>query len=73
MTKMKESEESSTGFESMVEIYEKRLEKYIQERIKTALTEYTNFLLKYGYCDSDVYTDGNSAIDRFMHPNLRDK
>jgi len=60
-------------YKTEVEIAEERLEKYIQERIKTALTEYTNFLLKYGYCDSDVYTDGNSTIDRFMHPSLRDK
>jgi hypothetical protein len=60
-------------YKTEVEIAEERLEKYIQERIKSALTDYTDFLLKYGYCDSDVYCEGNSAIDRFMHPNLRDK
>jgi len=40
---------------------------------KKLLTDYTDFLLKYGYCDDDVWCEGNSAIDRYMHPNLRDK
>ena len=43
---------------------------YIWEKIKDELTDYTDFLLKNGYCDSDVYCEGNSAIDRYMHPKL---
>jgi hypothetical protein len=37
------------------------------------LTDFLSFLLDYGYCDSDVYCEGNSAIDRYMHPKLRNK
>jgi hypothetical protein len=40
------------------------------EHDKELLTKYTEFLLKEGYCDSDVVAEGNSAIDRFMHPEL---
>ena len=42
----------------------------IEEYGKDLLTDYTEFLLKDGYCDSDVYSEGNSAIDRFMHPEI---
>jgi len=37
------------------------------------LTEYTDFLLKYGYCDTDVYCEPPTAIDRFLIPKLKDK
>jgi len=39
--------------------------------IKEALHDYTNFLLKEGYCDTDVYCEGNSAIDKFLNPKLK--
>lgn len=45
----------------------------MNEFVKNELTEYTDYLMKYGYCDTDVYLEGNSAIDRFMHPELRNK
>ena len=44
------------------------MEKLMNELIKDELTDYTNFLLKNGYCDSDVYCEGNSAIDRYLFP-----
>ena len=37
---------------------------------KYMLYEYTEFLLKNGYCDTDVYCEPPSAIDRFFHPSL---
>lgn len=46
------------------------MEKYMNELIKDELTKYTDFLFKNSYCDSDVYCEGNSAIDRYMHPEL---
>jgi len=49
------------------------MEKLMNELIKDELTDYTKYLLKAGYCDSDVYCEGNTAIDRYMHPELRDK
>ena len=49
------------------------MEKLMNELIKDELTNYTDFLMKESYFDSDVYCEGNSAIDRYMHPNLRDK
>ena len=39
---------------------------------KQLLTEYTDFLLKNQYCDSDVYSEPPSAIDRFFHPKLNE-
>jgi len=47
--------------------------KLAEEWMKDLLTEYTDFLLKEGYCDSDVYSEPPSAIDRFLTPQLRDK
>jgi len=34
---------------------------------KDLLTEYTDFLLKNGYCDSDVYSEPPSAIDQYLN------
>jgi len=45
--------------------------EYHEEKNKDELTSFLNFLLKEGYCDSDVYCEGNSAIDRYLHPKLR--
>jgi len=45
----------------------------VEEIIKDTLTDYTDFLMKAGYCDADIYCEGNSTIDRYMHPELRDK
>ena len=51
----------------------KCMTNYNQDSIKDVLTEYTEFLLKEGYCDSDVYCEPPTAIDRFMHKELRYK
>ena len=47
--------------------------KLVDNYSKDLLTEYTEFLLKEGYCDSDVYCEPPTAIDRFMHKELRKK
>lgn len=31
-----------------------------------ALEQYTDFLVKHNYCDSDVYAEEPKAIDRFL-------
>ena len=43
----------------------------MQQFAMQQLEEYTNFLLKEGYCDTDVYCEPPTAIDRFIHPKLR--
>ena len=43
----------------------------LNEKEKQLLEDFLDFLLKEGYCDSDVYTEPPSAIDRFMHPKLK--
>ena len=47
--------------------------KLVAEWGKDLLTEYTDFLVKHGYCDTDVYYEPPSTIDRFLVPQLRDK
>lgn len=34
--------------------------------LQTKLTEYTDFLLKHGYVDTDVYAEPPTAIDKFL-------
>jgi hypothetical protein len=46
------------------------IDRMMEEYVKVILTEYTLFLVKNGYCDSDVYDNPPSSIDRFMHPKL---
>jgi len=46
------------------------IEGWLEEYAKEILTDYTDFLLKHGYCDTDVYCEPPTAIDRFMHPKL---
>ena len=55
--------------ELIIELYENR-ESYAKELVKDELTKFLDFLLKNGYCDSDVYSEPPSAIDRYMHPKL---
>jgi hypothetical protein len=47
--------------------------EYYDNLIKEKLQEYTDFLMKEGYCDSDVVSELPTAIDRFLNPELRDK
>ena len=47
--------------------------KLADEYMKDMLTEYTEYLMRDGYCDADVYCEPPTAIDRFLFPDLRDK
>jgi len=55
----------NTGQISVNEVME-----MLYKRDKDELTKFLDFLLKNGYCDSDVYSEPSSAIDRYMHPKL---
>ena len=55
-----------------IHILESYAKQVAKERVKDELTSFLNFLLKEGYCDADVYAEPPSAIDRYMHPKLRD-
>lgn len=37
------------------------------------LQGYTDFLVKHGYCDTDVYYESPPAIDRYLNPQLREE
>ncbi|KKM93745.1 hypothetical protein LCGC14_1205390 [marine sediment metagenome] len=43
----------------------------LNDLIASELTSFLDFLLKNGYCDTDVYSEPPSAIDRYMHPSLK--
>jgi len=43
--------------------------RFMEDYLKIGLTEYTEYLMKYGYCDEDVlgYAQNEpSAIDQFL-------
>lgn len=42
------------------------VEPVFSEEDKILLTEYTEFLIKEGYCNDDSIT----AVDKFVHPKL---
>lgn len=44
----------------------KGAEKLLNEFEKEVLTDFLEFLLKNGYCDSDVYTEPPTAIDQYL-------
>jgi len=53
--------------------YEKRSEKIMQKQVnlineleKDVLTDFLDFLLKNGYCDTDVYSEPPTAIDQYL-------
>ena len=41
-------------------------EKLLNEFEKEVLTDFLEFLLKNGYCDSDVYAEPPIAIDQYL-------
>jgi hypothetical protein len=45
--------------------------KMLEEYKKDLLTDFLEFLLKEGYVDSDVYSEPPTAIDKYLHPELR--
>ena len=42
------------------------MKKPISEEAKQHLKDYTDFLLKNGYCDTDVYSEPPTAIDQYL-------
>ena len=54
----------------IVELDTTKLDANLNEVIKEELENYTQFLLRNGYCDSDVYCEPPTAIDRYFHPKL---
>ncbi len=47
-------------------IHYKGAEKLLVEFKKDELTDFLDFLLKEGYCDSDVYSEPPTAIDQYL-------
>jgi len=46
--------------------------KYLMDQfLKINLQEYTEYLLENGYCDTDVVSEGNTSIDRFLNPKVK--
>jgi hypothetical protein len=41
------------------------LSKVLEEYAKIEITRFLDFLLKEGYCDSDVYSEPPTAIDQY--------
>ena len=41
----------------------------VSEEVKIHLKAYTDFLLKEGYCDTDVYSEAPTAIDQYLSLN----
>jgi hypothetical protein len=39
---------------------------YIIQAVMSILEDYTQFLLKEGYCDTDVYAEEPTAIDQYL-------
>ncbi len=38
----------------------------LSEEVKIHLTQFIDFLLKNGYCDTDVYAEPPTAIDQYL-------
>ena len=55
---------------SMNVLEEEQAIKALDAYAKEVLTHYTEFLVKSGYCDTDVYNEPPSAIDRFLYPKI---
>jgi len=43
-----------------------RIHQAIAEERERVLVDYTEFLLKYGYVDSDVYAEEPEAVERYL-------
>jgi len=43
---------------------------FMSEYAKDTIDDFVQFLLENGYCDTDVYAEPPTAIDRFMHPKI---
>ena len=52
---------------------DKAISSAFKQVVKEELTSFIDFLLREGYCDTDVYAEPPTAIDRYLFPELRDK
>jgi len=68
MTAPKQFRESS-GFKYRDRLEVGEVDSLLDQYSKVVLTEFTGFLTKNGYCDSDVFEEP-TAIDRFLFPKL---
>ncbi len=54
-----------------MEWHEKEWKEFIgkirQETVEKTVEDYTNWLLKHNYVDSDVYTEEPKAVDAYLH------
>jgi hypothetical protein len=48
----------------------KAMEEFHKERNKDELTAFLQFLMDNSYCNSGVYCELPTAIDRYLHPEL---
>ena len=62
------------------DLYEKKSKKIAKEQInlidlfqKELLSDFLDFLLKKGYCDTDVYSEPPTAIDQYLIFNNKPK
>jgi len=65
-----EDQKHATKYEDEIFVLLKYVFELMEEYAKETLSDYTDFLLDHGYCDTDVYCEPPTAIDRFMHPKL---
>ncbi len=49
-----------------MDIINEHHEKLDKQNIEQELTDFLDFLLKNGYCDSDVYCEEPTAIERYL-------
>jgi len=54
------------GYMRLDSIIIKPMIEFAEEYKKDILTDFLDFLLKEGYCDSDVYSEPPTAIDRYL-------
>ena len=60
------------GYMRLDSIIIKAMIEFAEEYKKDILTDFLDFLLKEGYCDSDVYSEPPTAIDQYLIFNRKD-
>jgi len=73
MTKTQELLWNKAGLFIACKLTQAQMVNEMENMVKGILTEYTDFVVKNSYCDSDVYSEGKTAIDQFCEINLKHK